>query len=214
MSERSAPKLALLVLVVASFAVTACGRGSNAQEPKDAGDRSTEETTTVRLDPDDPLVQDAKMYAKDQDVPLEEAVRRLQLQESVGKLGAELEASERDTFAGLWIEHEPEYRVITAFTRDGEQTIRPYAEGGPLEDVVEVREASATLAELQEAQERAGDLVRDLGIQADFSIVVQQNRVEVEVTGRAQLETALQRANARPPGHVVIVEVEELAQPV
>ncbi len=72
------------------------------------------------------------MYAKDQDVPLEEAVRRLQLQESVGKLGAELEANERDTFAGLWIEHEPEYRVVAAFTRDGEETIRPYVEGGLL----------------------------------------------------------------------------------
>ncbi len=88
------------------------------------------------------------------------SVRRLQLQESVGKLGAELEANERDTFAGLWIEHEPEYRVVAAFTRDGEETIRPYVEGGLLED----SEASATLAELQEAQERAGDLVRSFGI--------------------------------------------------
>ncbi len=141
------------------------------------------------------------------------SVRRLQLQESVGKLGAELEANERDTFAGLWIEHEPEYRVVAAFTRDGEETIRPYVEGGLLEDIVQVREASATLAELQEAQERAGGLVRSFGIQVDSSIDVQQNRVEVEVTDRAQLESALQQANARLLERVVIVEVEELAQP-
>ena len=201
------------MLVAVSFVTTACGGGSSVQEPDDAGDRGNEETTTARLDLDDPLVQDAKMYAKDQGVPLEEAVRRLQLQDSLGGLGAKLEANERDTFAGLWIQHELEYRVVVALTRDGKETVRPYVEGGQLEELVEVREASATLAELQKAQKRAGDLVRDLGIRADSGIDVKQNRVELYVTDRAQLEFALQQANVRLPEHIAVVEVEGLAEP-
>ncbi len=201
------------MLVVASLATTACGGEDDTQRSGVASDQSNEETTTARLDADDALVQDAKTYAKDQGVSLEEAVRRLELQDPAGDLGADLEANEWDTFAGLWIQHEPEHRVVVAFTRDGEETVRPYVEGGSLEDVVEVREASATLTQLQEAQERAHDLVRSLGIRADSGIDVERNRAELYVTNRAQLESALQQANARLPEHVAVVEVEGLAEP-
>ena len=72
------------------------------------------------------LLQDACHYAADMGVDLPEAVRRLQAQATIGELGAELEANEQPTFGGLWIQHKPEYKVVVAFTRDGEETVRPY----------------------------------------------------------------------------------------
>ena len=101
------------------------------------------------------LLQDACHYAADVGVDLDEAVRRLQAQHTIGELGAELEANEQPTFGGLWIQHTPEYKVIAAFTRDGEETVRRYVTGTSLVDMVEVREVEVTLVELRRAQREA-----------------------------------------------------------
>ncbi|HIE56888.1 MAG TPA: hypothetical protein EYP88_01465 [Anaerolineales bacterium] len=82
------------------------------------------------------LIQDAKMYTSRFGVDLDEAIRRLKLQSEIGDLNAELAAKEQDTFAGLWIQHQPEYRVIVRFTRNGGVTTQPYIENGPLADII------------------------------------------------------------------------------
>lgn len=172
--------------------------------------------SSVDQEAEDPLARDARWYAGDQGVSLEEAIRRLKLQEelSLSGLGPALEANEGDAFAGLWIQHEPEYRFVVLFTHDGEETIRPYIEGEPWADVVEVRNgAGATLAELEAAQAEAGRIVRDLGIRADSGINVQENRVELYVTERARLDAALREAGLRLPDHVAVIEVEGLSEP-
>ena len=66
---------------------------------------------------EDAVAQDAVMYAADQGVDLDEAIRRLQLQDPIGELDAELTENERDTFGGLLIQHAPEFRVVVRFTR-------------------------------------------------------------------------------------------------
>ena len=99
-----------------------------------------------------PIEQDAQMYAQQFGVSQEEAVTRLTLQDSIGELGAEIESNESATFAGLWIQHKPEYRVVVAFTKDGEATIAKYVQGGALAELIEVRTADATLRELEKAQ--------------------------------------------------------------
>ena len=86
---------------------------------------------------DDALAQGAQAYATEYGLDLEEAVRRLALQEPIGALNAELAEKEQATFAGLWVEHEPEYRLFVRFTQRGERTLQPYIEGGPLEEMVD-----------------------------------------------------------------------------
>ncbi len=155
------------------------------------------------LDRDDPLVQDAQIFAASEGIGLEEAVRRLRLQDSIGVLGAELERNESATFAGLWIQHQPEYRVVTAFTRDGEETIKPYVAGGPLEDLIEVRTARYTLAELQTVQNDLMRQLADANIVTSGGINVQENRVDVY--DAAQFNQAPREANITLPEAVVPV---------
>ena len=111
------------------------------------------------------LAQDAQMYAADFGVELAEAIRRLTLQGPTGKLGATLESKEAETLGGFWIQHEPEYRVVAAFTRDGEETIAKYVQDGPLLEIIEVRTVDATLEELKRSQREAGVIVRGWGFQ-------------------------------------------------
>ena len=146
------------------------------------------------------------MYAADFDVELSEAIKRLTLQGPIGKLGATLESNEADTLGGFWIQHEPEYRVVVAFIKNGEETISKYVQDGPLADIIEVRTVDATIQELKRAQREAGWIVAGLGFQLASGINVFENRAEVYVPDRAKLEDALQKSGRTLPPHVYIVE--------
>ena len=151
------------------------------------------------------LAQDAQWYADQYGVSLEEAINRLILQDEIGELGAEIESREADTLAGFWIQNEPEYRVVVAFTKDGEATISKYVQDGRLAEIIEVRTAQATLQDLQKAQKDASKLVQRLGFNIASSINVFENRVEVYATDRTELEEALRESGKKLPDHVVII---------
>lgn len=145
------------------------------------------------------------MYATAQSVTVEEAVRRLDLQDEIGELGRVLAERERATFAGLWIEHQPKYRVVAAFTRGGEATLRPYLENSPLADLLDVQTARVTLAQLEADQAEAGRIARELKMRVNTSTDVPNNQVELWVGERAAFEAALRAANLTLPDTVVIV---------
>lgn len=75
--------------------------------------------TAVALAPDEEegLISDAAAYAERYGVEQEEALRRLRLEREAGALNAALEANERPTLAGLWIQHQPDFRIIASFTQ-------------------------------------------------------------------------------------------------
>lgn len=154
---------------------------------------SVNRSQKVQLYEGNALALDAQGYAEEHGLDLEEAIARLRLQAPAGELGAELAANEADTFAGAWIQHTPEFRIIVQFTESGEDTIRPYIESGPLSDLVEVRAASVTLAELEVTQETAWLMVRDLGVPVESGINVFKNYVELYVVEREQNEYVCKR---------------------
>ena len=60
----------------------------------------------------DPASREAEGYAAHHGVSLEEAQNRFTLQRLAGELNAVLSDREGRTFAGLWIEHTPQFRVV------------------------------------------------------------------------------------------------------
>jgi hypothetical protein len=162
------------------------------------------------VDLEDPLVQDAAMYAETYGVTLEEAVRRFDLQTKVGELDAALTENETETFAGLWIEHRPTFRVVARFTQGGKETVRHYVPA-ELQGLVDVRGARATLAQLEAEVEAAGSVTRGVGVHADADVNLARNRAEVYVTSRGALDAALQRNRVGLPVDVVVEETAELA---
>lgn len=164
---------------------------------------------TATLLPNDPLRQDAAAIAGDLGITPDEALRRLQLQDEIGDLDARLAAGHPDTFAGLWIQHEPVYRIVVAFTRDGEATIRPYVAGTLLEPEIEVRTATATLEELQAAQAAARRQLDAIGLTFDSGINLPANQVELYVTDRALFAQRMAEAGLTLPAHVVVVTTYE-----
>jgi hypothetical protein len=61
---------------------------------------------------DDALRRDAESYARWQGIDLDEAVRRLRLQEEYGRTVAALREVAGDRIAGIWLQHQPDFRMV------------------------------------------------------------------------------------------------------
>jgi hypothetical protein len=154
------------------------------------------------------LRQDAQHYAAEYGVDLEEALRRLQAMDEIGRLNAALTANEGDTFGGLWVEHEPAFRVVASFTRDGAQTIQPYIQGKSWAHLVEVREVKATTEELISAEILTRRALDQLDFEVISAVDTQGNRVAVWVTDPEWVASELRRKGIELPDLAELVVVE------
>jgi len=202
---RTVATLALAVLVAG------CSSPSTPEMPFSGTTTPTHEIVEGEqgvLSPEESLRVDAEAYARRYGIPLEQAIQRLQFQEGIGALNAALQADEADTFGGLWIEHEPDFRIVILFTRNGEQTIRPYLAGKPFAQQVEVRQARFTLAELETIYAQAIHELAKLDFDVNASLDVSGNRVEVTVSDHEWFEAELDRVGAQLPEGVEVTVVE------
>ena len=162
------------------------------------------------------MLMDAQSYADATGVELAEAVTRLFNQEAIGELGDAIESNETETFGGLWIQHEPYYAVVIAFTRDGAATACPYVQGTTLADLVEIRKVDFTLQELKAARTEAHSMIESLGLDSGESgIDVKNNRAEIYLTQEhlEAAESALKDAGLKLPDGVTLVTVSGYARP-
>lgn len=172
------------------------------------------EAATAVLTPtyNEALRQDAQQYATEMGITLEEALARLSIQseESISALQNQLQTHEAETFAGLWLQHQPEYRVVVAFTRDGAETIRRYvAEDSELFKLIELRLAQYSYAQLEADQRAVFQILEQIQQSAAVSVLVMDNHVVLDVTDLAAFEAALTAANHTLPESVVVNAVYE-----
>ncbi|MEX0629644.1 MAG: hypothetical protein WEE67_04295 [Chloroflexota bacterium] len=127
----------------------------------------------------DGLKTDVTEYARVFGVSVEEAERRLTLQALAGRLDAELVAAESRSYSGLWIEHEPGWRIVVSFTDEPDATLLRYVANGPLAGIAVASHAERSLAAL----EAAAIAIRSKAdiVPFDLRIDVQQNVLEVMV---------------------------------
>jgi hypothetical protein len=152
------------------------------------------------------LLSDAEACAEAQSIPLHEAIQRLRLQDPVGELDAVLGEREADVFGGLWIEHEPKYKVIVLLTGDHRRIMRRYVEGTSLEGLVETRRAAVTMEALQDAQAEVMRMLEAIGSQRNTGIDVQGNCVSLYAADSDMLERELDEAGLGLPERVCITE--------
>lgn len=200
---------ALIMVLTVVFAV---GVVSTATSVAQGEDGSLNNNTSIYEG--DALALDAQAYASEYGVSIDEAEYRLRLQDAIGELNAELSEKESHTFAGLLLQHTPEFRLVVQFTYDGEKIIQPYVEGKPFANIVDVRTVNTTFAELQATQNAAWLAVRDLGIPLDRDINILENRVELYVTDLSDFSDALQQANIQVPENIEVIKVDGLSREI
>ena len=160
----------------------------------------------------DPASQEAEGYAAHHGVSLEEAQNRFTLQRLAGELNAVLSDREGRTFAGLWIEHTPQFRVVVQFTRDAQETIARHIQNDDLAEVLEVRMADVSLAELREAQSAAMEAIGSANIPIESGIDIKAGRVKIYVAERDRLDDEIERGKVTLPDNVDLVTVPAMGQ--
>ncbi|MBN2393504.1 MAG: hypothetical protein JXR84_22415 [Anaerolineae bacterium] len=162
----------------------------------------------VFLSAGETLRKDAETYAKRYGITVEEAIACMHAMDGISALNVALHTNEADTFGGLWVEHEPNFRVVILFTRNGEQTIRPYLTGKDFAHLVEVRQVRFTLAELETIYAQATHELAKLDFGVSTLLSVQDNRVQVPVSDPVWFESELRRVGARLPEGVELTVVK------
>lgn len=102
-------------------------------------DIAVSKKTSVSLNRDQKTLKDVKMYADHQKIDLDTAAYRLALQDLAGNLDAALTKNVSDSYAGLWIQHSPQFRIIVQFTKDEKDRIESYIFESGLADTVDIR---------------------------------------------------------------------------
>jgi hypothetical protein len=126
----------------------------------------------------------ADLYAKHYGVSIDEALHRLKLQDSFPGLSTALENNEKDTYGGLWIQHAPDYKIIIAFTRDGEKTISGYTKYITTEvaPYIEIRTVNKSFVELKDDESKLLSSLEEQGIKVDSHEDIINNRISIDVT--------------------------------
>ena len=157
----------------------------------------------------DALRVDAESYARHYGVSVDEALRRLRVQQAAGELNAQLQARHPETFAGMTIEHQPSFAVVARFTRGGGEALRGVSDPA-LAQVLRAENAAVPLPRLQARLEAAYGRVRGRGVHAAGGLNLRANRPEIYVPAAA---AAAARAAVPVETGAVVVPVDRLPQP-
>lgn len=163
---------------------------------------------------EDGAAYDARVYAARFGVSAKEAKRRFALQAAAGNLDAQLSAKESATFAGLWLEHTPTFKVIVQFTGAAKPNIATYTQNKELAAIVEIRTAKVSLVDLEKAQAKAFSSFSGTGIRIEAGINVQKNHVELYTLAQDRPSMAAKMDTTQMPAFVDLVTVPSLSQPV
>jgi hypothetical protein len=183
---------------------------------------AAERTAIERTEKDGSVLPELLWYSRDQCVSLAESNRRMQIQQrgydrpetepggppppplnSIPGLTQALERQEAATFSGIWIEHQPTYRVVVAFTRDAAATLRKYT-SDPV--FVPLERPGPSQVDLTAARDRVSrDLARFGARPSMSSSNVTRGRVEIAVVGElAPFRAAVARGEVDLPPYVDI----------
>lgn len=156
---------------------------------------------------------DAAAFAEQEGLSLEEAGRRLAHQETIGEIQPLLMAELPDSFAGLWVEHQPSYRIVVALTEGGLETVLPYIEDEDWASFVEVRLADYTLEELTQDQVTASQAAREIKVSVTTAVDIVNNQVEVTVGNPTLFQADLEKAGIVLPKSVTVLAVDPAGEP-
>lgn len=160
-----------------------------------------------------PLIPEVvSSYADEIGIDTQEAARRLRLIDGLSDLGTQLAEREWQTFSGLWIEHTPEPKAVVQFAGPRLSSHRRSALERQLGMAVEIRAVKHTLKELERQQEDLARLLQTIGVSGDTEIDVQNNLVELYVTDRSALLSALDAHQKRLDDAIRVQETNTLAE--
>jgi len=197
----------IIVLLLAAACSPASGGEVGPTDDSESGDESgvgEGEALQPLDDGSGTLNPDAAYFAEDAGISLEEANQRLAFQETIGDIQPQLMSDLPGTYGGLWVEHEPAYRIVIALTEGDEQSIRRYIDGKDWAAFVEVIIVDTTLEQLTRDQAAAGRAAQAINASVTTAVDIINNRVELFVGNPGLFQNDLADAGIDLPHSVVV----------
>ena len=158
---------------------------------------------------DDAAALAAAEYAVVEDISLTEALRRIQTHAELEDLDATLKAHEPETYAGSYVRIDHAYRIVFLFTENGEEILAPYVRHVTSPFMINVEDAQFNYQELVDAERALAGILDQAGVDADYAINVEANRVELHVPDTAAFDATLQALSLTLPVQVHVNQIEE-----
>jgi hypothetical protein len=167
--------------------------------------------------PADLQLYTAQIYAKHFGVSVNDALFRIKVPSLLPDLQPALSKDEADTYGGAWIQNEPEFKVVVAFTLDGAATIDKYRQYIPAEVAphVEIRIVQKTLSQLLNDQQQILSFLRNTGLKAETGVDVINNRARLDIfeVDKAIFEKLAQDEAETLPEDIGVNYVKGMAEP-
>ena len=128
----------------------------------------------------------AEAYGLANGISPSEASARLDDQKKAGKLRARLEAAEPDTFAGMYVEHTPKFRVVARFKGNARAALAKLNADIPIDG----EDAALSLKELRAIQDETYADLKGIGIESASQIAEKDGSVEFFVEDPSAAEAA------------------------
>jgi hypothetical protein len=141
-------------------------------------------------------------YARTFGTTPEEAARRQHLRREIVGVRHAIERGEPDSFAGLMIEHRPDYRVVVKFTSNPQATLRRYTDN-PL---FVAQTASLPMRDLLAAQTPVYELLKSHGIRSASAPDFERNDLKVAVQDLPRAERLRASGALKLPNFVRLVQ--------
>jgi len=126
----------------------------------------------------------AEKYSDTYKTSITEATQRLAASREAGKLQQRTAADNPETFAGLYIEHTPEFQIVVLFTKDPQRNLAKYTQS----KLYSAKIAPRSLELLLAVQEEVGEQLSKSGVRFESGIDIRKSEVELHVldAGRAR----------------------------
>lgn len=152
------------------------------------------------------LAQDAREYAAQNAVPLDEAMRRLRAQEESVAVTDRIRDTYSDRLAGIAIEHQPDYRIVVLLTGDDPIAPQSIAAGGMNVPIVfrtgAVASGTAIIAAMRAHQAKIRSLLPSAGMGLDPRtgelVVIAKDDDVAEMGALAEADAALEALTGVP----------------
>ncbi len=162
---------------------------------------------------DDPEKFDAAVYALHEGVTVEEAVRRFELMDEAGGLQSAIVENE-ETYAGSWIQHQPEYRLVYAFKGNGVDIMKKYvSENSSLWNALKILNFDYSYEGLKEIRDSLQSALESRGVYSHIEIDMQNNRIQFFFYDKETADNVIRQEGIDIPDCVQIMQFEGLAIP-
>lgn len=173
---------------------------------------------------EDSLKEAALFYMADNHVSLKTAKFRLKLQKKISKLSSEIKSQREDEFSGLYVQHQPRYRINVLYKpkkhrgHGHKKSFQHFVahllkkkEFKKLRKYIKLKKVDSSLNELRQLQNEASQMASSIGFPVDSDINIKTGEVYIGTTDIDGFNGALASEGLNLPIGVNLVEIESLS---